>query len=530
MTIQLPTRKTSLPASTGLQALPVAPQPVRRVAMETQRLGAMLSGLGGEWADVADKVRRSAVRTEVGDEQIAYDEAKNIELDALNKDPDLLGRNDKFTTWHEDYIKTRSAGIKNIESSSYLSRWYKGQKSTIGTEIAANSWSASTKREFDVLEGQFAIAETTGNYNDVEIHAAEMIADNQMGAADFDNRLRDSMALRERIAHQQLYDITQEKLRAVMLNAGGGRSGKDAVDEWLADLSNTEGLPTKDIPKLKTDMTVQAAIIEIQADNEREAVTQEVISTMTGKLIKDEPITRKEVDLLEGEPEQKAWQNALDSQTKKPVKITDNSIKMDLQDKVLDYLLKTDPYLTEKEMYTQLVTAARTDRKITSEDLAELVEMMTSKYDTDRLALLKDGFGKIREQFSEGKVMAAAARRWPAPPVTNTGEALKEAVSQRAILARKAMADWLANRISRNKETTSADVYNKAIDLSVGGIIDTAIRQTEIDTKKKAEEDKEAKAPSKAPSGDRAYIGFTLQQNGTNIKWVWDGTKWQRAQ
>ncbi len=40
----------------------------------------------------------------------------------------------------------------------------------------------------------------------------------------------------------------------------------------------------------------------------------------------------------------------------------------------------------------------------------------------------------------------------------------------------------------------------------------------------------EAAPPINPPPKDRAYIGFTVLQDGTNIKWRWDGNKWQRAQ
>lgn len=43
------------------------------------------------------------------------------------------------------------------------------------------------------------------------------------------------------------------------------------------------------------------------------------------------------------------------------------------------------------------------------------------------------------------------------------------------------------------------------------------------------ETEPKAKPPSSPPPKDKAYTGFTVMQNGTNYKWVWDGKQWLRA-
>ena len=85
---------------------------------------------------------------------------------------------------------------------------------------------------------------------------------------------------------------------------------------------------------------------------------------------------------------------------------------------------------------------------------------------------------------------------------------------------------------------TPAMINNAGRRKSVRDLTNTALDELEKAKKKKEanetetkpqSKDIEPKAPSSHPPKDKSYTGFTVMQDGTNIKWVWDGTKWQRA-
>lgn len=84
--------------------------------------------------------------------------------------------------------------------------------------------------------------------------------------------------------------------------------------------------------------------------------------------------------------------------------------------------------------------------------------------------------------------------------------------------------DTMVNDIIPNKKPVPKAILQKAVDHA-----NKRVRAGKSPFGETSDSVK-GKPPSKPPPKDRAYIGFTVLQDGTNIKWTWDGSKWQRVQ
>ena len=443
MTIQMPTRQTAAQPTTGLQPMPVSPQPARRVGYETQRLGEALRQIGGTFADLADKVHRSQIRTEVSTSQSNYSEARDLAILDISKDPDYAGQAAKFTSWHDEYTSGDVSGLQTNEAKSFQSRWFKAQRHSGFVDVTLSSAKLTAKSEHASLLRSVSIGVKTGDFTNAQIQAEAMIADGNLDKNFWENQLAGAIADNKEYMHKlALKSAYTGALATLEVANDAGEDGLEAATEWLSVPENVVGLTGPEKYRLQQQMRYEDEYAIRRTDREDAAQTKETIVGLAETRRKGESIKPEVVQTITG-PLKKRWEKI---QTKLPVEqdAVDWKATMSLQETVLEYLTGDNPKLTEEEILTKLNEGNLSEKEITA-----LTEMMSLKFTPAQLKQLKEGFDVIASNYYT--------------PGFVTKDEAKQTVSNRRALMQKVQDDL----ISRKKEVTLENVFKIASELNI---------------------------------------------------------------
>ncbi len=452
MTINLavPSRKVPTPATTGLRPARVQPSSARRVGQEAQRLGAALRSLGGTFGDIVDKVERSQTRTEVAEDQLGHAEDERVFLEALDKDQDFAGRAEKYSIWADEQAKTRTEGLKSEGARSHQTRWHRQRKNKTLTDVTLEAGRRAVVKEGAILDLAVAEAVKSGDFTDAVTQAEAMIEDDNLIAEVWELRLNAAIEERKKLVNKQIYAAAFNSLLAELTIAGGGRAGLKAVDSWLAEPENTEGLQPGDSTKLKRAMILENDIVKIQVRKASAAETKETILGLSEIYLKDSRVDLPTIEAGISNVDLKdRWRAIQKNQAKTPDETKEWLANITLQDSIIEYLLGTDPFLTEEEMLTQIIEGATTHQQIAEKEMNELVTMMKLPFNRSQLINLQASFKRIRDE--ENRFLTR----------------ISDSEAKRISANRYAEIEMMADRKSRKKEDTTAEVYQRGLEIDV---------------------------------------------------------------
>ena len=406
-------------------------------------MAATLKQIGGEYADLTERVHRAQVRTETAGDQISYETDKDEFITGLKTDLEYAGHAEKFTTWHDDTTKSRLEALKTEEARKEQTLWYKKQRNYVGIAVAARANVLIGKSDAAALTGLLTVAEKTGDFTDAENHAVGMVADGNLLLEVWENMLSDARDNAEKWRHQQILKATYANALAVL-----EEGGLDAVEQWLAEPENTKEHTGPEKYRLAQQMRYEDNYAVIRADRESAVETKETVLGLAGTYLSGGLVKLVDVNTLEHPDLKKRWIKIQAKQ--KPVldDKVDWKATIDLQDVVIEYLLGTNPRLTEEEMQTQLIESATTHQQISEKELITLITMMKLKFNKAQLTNLKAGFDRIKIEEDTFWLTNIEAKR-----IATNREALVGKIE--------------GDLISRKKEVTLEGVLKMAIDLDV---------------------------------------------------------------
>jgi len=252
------------------------------------------------------------------------------------------------------------------------------------------------------------------------------------------------------VVHKARIDDVYAGALAILNKAySEGEDGPEAVGNWLADSVNVEGLTGPEVYRINQQMLFEDAFAIRRADKAFAVMTKETVLGLANTYLKDGFIKPNAVEALEHPDLKERWTKIEAKQT--PVSETkDWKAVMNLQDKAIEYLLKSDPRLTEEEMVTQLIEAATAHQQISEKELKLLVEMMSLKLNDVQLMNLKASFGRIKEEIGD---------EWL--------NRVSDSEAKRISMNRRAEIGMMLVEKGRKEDDTLADAIRRGIEIDV---------------------------------------------------------------
>ena len=522
MPIEIPERKIAPPRQGAGVRIPHRPATEQRAGYELQRLGQTLQSIGGQWGDLAVQLQKmkSTNETLVADNEYiqSFD---NWYAEDLSKDQDFQNRPERFLKWHEENSKRIIGTIKSQRAQENTRNKFAKYKNTKHAKIYMESNALLAKEsvaQYDIWESskekEWAEATPEGRADveyDVEQKLKELDDAGLLGPGEYETRLHGFNENAQKRGFKNAVNVLRaqaiEKLQTSrdLAAAISMVRNKDVMPE-LEELETEPGDAANARNSLTRELQFEFAyssMVDAEAELEERKTNLDAIADLA---IKKE-LKSESIDTLpEGSEDRKRAEKIKLGQTKK-VEKTDWTKYIDLQDKVIDFLLKTpqddgDP-IDERDLRLEIVEATRSGLSMTDNEMNTLLEFMKKKFSIDDLNTLKSGFASIKEHGSRTRKIEGYI---PIPFFGKSWYPIKEPwinnkEAQNIASSRMSLINWLENRMGRKKETTGADVYNKAVELSVfsptiEGLIESGINVGTAKTPagpKTAEEAKEPK-------------------------------------
>jgi hypothetical protein len=229
-----------------------------------QRLGRTLQAIGGQFGDLAMKVLRSQIRSEVVQGQLSYEDAAREFQEELRKDTDYASWPSKFEQWHDNKIAEISGQKLTPASQKALTEWGQAKRNQLGTQITAQSWTLTARNERALLDATVEGAILSGDTGEMEIQMDGMVEDGLLTPnerLEYRQRVRDGRKalLRERAK------LDKEQALRNDIDSQVERINSMSIADRMAEVRALKGYENVDRNEIK-------ARVQSQIDAETEAI------------------------------------------------------------------------------------------------------------------------------------------------------------------------------------------------------------------------------------------------------------------
>jgi hypothetical protein len=423
--IPMPQRSQLPPSGVGAERMPAWPMPSRRIGSEMERLGMTLRSIGGDFADLAERMRRSQIREELNQgKQNAITEWSQF-LPELEKDPDLFGRSKRAKEKWGKIVGEQSRMMKTEQAKADYAGW---SEINLFTNMRAEA-------------EQYVKAGKLDEYNEL---MDARVKDGVTSGERADTMLLYARGLDEDFRYKQLK--TDALNQALLLLEGAEEveaQGLEAAIAWLTNRENVPGLKLEDRETLIRQIEARAKRIEIEnlefTGQRDEKVVAELCELMAGGNLEYDRI-----EVMDEGVYKNRWHKIWQGWYTKKEPMTKWKEFIDLEEKLFDYW---DRKITKRELKTQIAEARAMKRSISNEQFNELLRRADLDLSQGQMINLRQGFETIRRKQA-GLII--------------TTEKDAQTIGE----ARMALLKWSENPDNKKKVEDVGEVYEKALTLS----------------------------------------------------------------
>lgn len=480
MPVKIPERKVAPPGKSANVKMTHQPRTAIRAGYEIEKIGRVISGLGGNMATLALRAQRMQIREEAESAKLEYNQGMTDYFIEQDKNQDFAEWGSQASLKSDELEKIGIGGLKTTAAQNMFREYVKNARPSLVYKrynAGMANMAANVRR---TLRMKTETAAKSGTLQSHKEYIEDMVEVGALIPADIEVE----MAYGTDFAKQWNFKQTIKGVRGQLLGILR-MQGEEEAATMIMNKKNFPELEANEYEKgdadearfnMSKEVSRIAAAYQDEFDRQQAEKRKEIIDNIVEKTLKGEPI--EDVD-IEGISEKDVKEDKrlkdredrherarIDELKSKLKEIQDAQGKkdripreavetqwmehIDLQDKVLKYLLGDGD---EENMLVDLLKAYDADQTITIEELNSLVKL--SKLDwkenrKDYLNYLKQGYNVIREKGFQG---------WP------WGKSKKEAVA--IARARDSLLQWMQNDIARKKDLDLKRVLVRANQLII---------------------------------------------------------------
>ncbi len=414
-----------------------------------QRIGATLSDIGGDFANIATRMKEAEIQESFAEATADFLESEKSFMIDIEADPDYLGRLEKYQDWSNKQKEFIASRIKNAEAKKEFLKW--SRIHFIGHEkiIGIGAWRLyANKTKSDAFRKQgFWIHAGDKITNDK--HADELFSIGIFSEAERDEFKAIYETSRAEIFRKELIRETENRAKAILESETGGL---EAALNYIEERVESE--PTLNLHDQRTlSQLIRYFEKEEEIDKAQAAIKAQIVevNNLTDILLEpDRHIHPLEIELSENLPQYKEdWEEIVSGQAEEAASETDWKHYPEIERMLFDYW--NGEHDTDiAKLKTELAYERYALHSISDKEYRELISRTKEKIPGEIRTNLENIFEETRKSF-----------RWP----------YTKANAKEAGRINQNLYDWAIKEISDGRRPSKKDIGKKMLELKSGKVI-----------------------------------------------------------